>query len=266
MPEPPVVSNNRNRRNFVRCCARDERTPLPKILAFPAVRSVDIMSERTTGLILRTRLLTETSLIVHWLTEDFGRMSTVAKGALRPKSAFRGKLDLFYLAEFSFARSRRSDLHVLSEVSLQESHSGLRRDLTRLRQAAYCAALIEQTTETETPVPAVYKLFKGLLGLLPATAPQPRTIFAFELKLLQELGLEPDLTKTNLRPAARQLLHELAQTDWPDLAQLKPAQAEVLAVKQFLHGFLIYHLGKLPASRGGALKIQTTDGHSTDNP
>jgi len=224
------------------------------------------MSERTTGLILRTRLLTETSLIVHWLTEDFGRMSTVAKGALRPKSAFRGKLDLFYLAEFSFARSRRSDLHVLSEVSLQESHSGLRRDLTRLRQAAYCAALIEQTTETETPVPAVYKLFKGLLGLLPATAPQPRTIFAFELKLLQELGLEPDLTKTNLRPAARQLLHELAQTDWPDLAQLKPAQAEVLAVKQFLHGFLIYHLGKLPASRGGALKIQTTDGHSTDNP
>jgi len=214
------------------------------------------MSERTTGLILRTRLLTETSLIVQWLTEDFGRMSTVAKGARRPKSAFRGKLDLFYLAEFSFVRSRRSDLHALSEVSLQESHSGLRRDLARLRQAAYCATLIEQTTETETPLPAVYHLFKGLLRQLPGNAPQPRTIFAFELKLLHELGLEPDLTKTNLSPAARQLLHELAETDWPDLAQLKPAPSEILSVKQFLHGFLIYHLGKLPTSRSAALKIE----------
>ena len=34
-------------------------------------------------MILRTRPLTETSLIVHWLTRDFGRISTVAKGARR---------------------------------------------------------------------------------------------------------------------------------------------------------------------------------------
>ena len=38
---------------------------------------------RTTGLVLRTRPLTETSLIVQWLTRDFGRVATVAKGARR---------------------------------------------------------------------------------------------------------------------------------------------------------------------------------------
>src|SRR4051812_46461674 len=144
------------------------------------------MSERTTGLILRTRPLTETSLIVQWLTADFGRLSTVAKGARRPKSPFRGQLDLFYLAEFSFLRSRRSELHVLCEVSLLGTHTQLRQDLASLRQAAYCAALIEQTTETETPLPAVFQLFKGLLDWLPNAPPQPRTIFAFELKLLHE--------------------------------------------------------------------------------
>ena len=109
-----------------------------------------------TGLILRTRPLTETSLIVNWLTPNFGRISTVAKGARRPKSPFRGKLDLFYLADLSFSRSRRSDLHTLREVSLRETHSSLRQDLGQLRQASYCAALIEQTTETETPLPAVF--------------------------------------------------------------------------------------------------------------
>ena len=78
------------------------------------------MIQSATGMILRTRPLTETSLILHWLTPDFGRIATVAKGARRPKSPFLGKLDVFYLADFSFSRSRRSDLHALREVSLRE--------------------------------------------------------------------------------------------------------------------------------------------------
>ena len=56
--------------------------------------------EQATGWVLRKRLLTETSLIVHWLTAEQGRVATVAKGARRPKSPYRGKLDLFYLADF----------------------------------------------------------------------------------------------------------------------------------------------------------------------
>ena len=77
------------------------------------------MIESATGIILRTRPLTETSLIVNWLTAEHGRISTVAKGARRPKSAFAGKLDLCYEAEFTFTRSRRSELHALREVSMR---------------------------------------------------------------------------------------------------------------------------------------------------
>src|SRR5688572_33287793 len=101
------------------------------------------MDERTTGVVLRTRPLTESSLIVHWLTPELGRVGTIAKGARRPKSPFAGKMDLFYTAEFMFARSRRSDLHILREVSLQATRDVLRRDLSYLHQAAYCSRLIE---------------------------------------------------------------------------------------------------------------------------
>ena len=212
------------------------------------------MSERSIGLIVRTRPLTETSLIVHWLTNDFGRLSTVAKGARRPKSPFRGQLDLFYLAEFSFVRSRRSDLHILTEVSLLEAHRALRQEMGYLRQAAYAAALVEQTTELETPLPAVYSLLKELLAHLPDAPPQARTVFAFELKLLHELGLAPDLAQAQLSPDGKDLVRSLAQTDWSGLGTLKPTQAQALEVRQFLHGFLIYHLGKLPSGRAEALK------------
>ena len=121
--------------------------------------------ERTTGLVLRTRPLTETSLIAHWITPDFGRVATVAKGARRPASPFRGKLDIFYLAEFSFQRSRRSDLHTLREVSLRQTYPRLREDYARLRQAAYGALLVEQMTETETPLPAIHDLLIQLLKI-----------------------------------------------------------------------------------------------------
>src|SRR5690349_9457639 len=121
------------------------------------------MEERATGIILRTRPLTDTSLIVNWLTTELGRISTVGKGARRPKSPLRGKLDLFYIADFSFQRSRRSELHTLREVGLRETHGALRRDLALLQQAAYAAELIEQTTERETPLPEVFELMRDFL-------------------------------------------------------------------------------------------------------
>ena len=211
------------------------------------------MIQNATGLILRTRPLTETSLIVHWLTPDFGRIATVAKGARRAQSPFLGKLDLFYLADFSFSRSRRSDLHTLREVSLRETHGALRQDLGRLRQAAYAASFVEQATETETPLPAVFELMREFLVCLCRQKSAPQNVFAFELKLLHELGLKPDLEETKLTPGAKQIVCALTRTNWPAGSRIKPAPAQTGELRQFLHGFLIFHLGRLPQGRAAAL-------------
>ncbi len=205
------------------------------------------MIESATGLILRTRLLTDTSLIVQWLTPEFGRLATVAKGARRPKSPFAGKLDLFYLADLSFVRSRRSELHVLREVGLRETHPALRRDLTLLRQAAYAAALIEQTTETETPLPVVFDLLTSWLAHLAAGGAQG--VFAFELKLLRELGLTPDLDHARLSPGAREIVRRFLGSEWSELESLRVSAQQTEELRRFLHGFLTYHLGRLPPGR-----------------
>lgn len=211
------------------------------------------MDARSTGLILRTRRLTESSLIVHWLTADLGRVATVAQGALRPKSPFRGKLDLFFQAEFSFVRSRRSELHTLREVSLRNTHPALRRDLGWLQQAAYAAALIEQTTETDTPLPVLYELLDGLLDHLPQQPALAVTLFAFEIKLLEELGLSPDLGRAALSAGAREILNKLVTLDWASLPRLKLSPAQAIEIPRFLHRFLIHHLGKVPSGRVAAL-------------
>ncbi len=211
------------------------------------------MIESTTGIILRTRPLTETSLIVHWLTPDFGRVATVAKGARRPQSPFLGKLDLFYRADFSFSRSRHSELHILREVSLRETHGAIREDIWKLRQAAYAAAFIDQATETETPLPAVFELLRGFLETLCRRQPAAQLVFAFELKFLRELGLNPDLQQSNLTAGAKQIVRAFLKNGWPACLRLKLAAAQTTELRQFLHGFLIFHLGRLPQGRASAL-------------
>lgn len=211
------------------------------------------MTESATGLILRTRLLTETSLIVHWLTPDLGRIATVAKGARRPKSPFAGKLDLFYAADFSFSRSRSSELHNLREVNLRETRSAIREDILKLQQAAYVANLIEQTTETETPLREIFELARNFLDLLCRHEPQPYYIIAFEIKLLHELGLEPDLAETRLTPGAKKIALAFSGGDWTEITRIKLSPAQTGELRQWLHGFLTFHLGRLPRGRAGAM-------------
>ena len=209
--------------------------------------------ETTSGLILRTRLLTETSLIIHWLTPELGRIATVAKGARRAKSPFAGKLDIFYTAEFSFSRSRSSDLHNLREVKLHETHGAIREDIVKLQQAAYAANFLEQATETETPLPEIFELVRGFLKSLCVQKPSPQNIFALEIKLLHELGLAPDLEETRLTPGAKKIVATLLKADWKNNTRLQLSRAQGDELREWLQGYLIFHLGRWPRGRAAAV-------------
>ena len=209
--------------------------------------------ERARGIVLRTRPLTDTSLIVNWLTADHGRLSTVAKGARGPKSPFRGQLDLFYLCDFSFVRSKRSELHTLREAKAIQTHADVRRDIAYVKQLSYCATLIEQTTEVETPLEKLFENFTALTKELPKHPARAQTVFAFEIKLLHELGLAPDIAGTKLSGGAKQLLKQFAHADWPSLFRLKLSLPQVKEIQAYLHGFLIYHLERIPSGRAEAI-------------
>src|SRR5256884_9947524 len=99
--------------------------------------------ESTTAILLRKRKLSDTSLIVSWCTESLGCIQTVARGARRAKSPFAGKLDLFFETEIQIARSRKGDLHTLTEVVLKNPFAGIRTNYLRTQTATYFVQLIE---------------------------------------------------------------------------------------------------------------------------
>ncbi len=207
------------------------------------------MEEKAHGIILRTRPLTETSLIVHWLTRDLGRIATVAKGARGPKSSFRGKLDLFYRADLSFVRSRRSELHILRELVLLESHPGIRTDFARVAHAAYAAELIELATETETPVPEFFDLFAVWLEALNRRSLSRCAVLAFEWRILELSGVQPDIGNARLTPTAKALAERVASASWDQLVEIVAGVEEVRELGRWFSGYLLEHLNRLPEAR-----------------
>jgi DNA repair protein RecO (recombination protein O) len=192
------------------------------------------MDQRAHGIIIRTRPLTETSLIVQWLTADLGRISTVAKGARRAKSPFLGKLDLYFEAEFTFQPARKSTLHTLREISVQSTHPHLRTDLAVLEQAARASRRIERATEESTPLPEIYELFHAFIAQL-ATPPFSESLpLAFEAKLLERLGLTPDPENAPLTPGARAALAQFLALPFGSLRNLKLSHAQVTELSTFL--------------------------------
>lgn len=204
-------------------------------------------AERSEGLILRLRPLGDTSLIVHWLTPDHGRLATVAKGARGPKSSFRGRLDWCFEAEFSFRRNPRGDLHALGEVVVRNTHAPLRREVGSLELIAHAVATLEQVTETETPQPEAHRLLLEFLAFLEIQGPMARARFAWDLRFLALQGLQPD--PEGLEPEAADLMEALLTADWSTLAALQAPPEAVRGLQRFLHGFWIHQFGRLPGRR-----------------
>jgi DNA repair protein RecO (recombination protein O) len=148
--------------------------------------------------IIRLTRLTDSSLIVHWFSEEQGLVKTVAKGAKRSKSPFAGQLDLFFAGEITFQRARRGELHVLREVSIRKWREGLRRNYGTTLFAAYCCQLLESAVEPEHPEPGLHDLLSRALDHADKEEPGMRALRHFEREMARLLGISHDQREAHL--------------------------------------------------------------------
>lgn len=141
------------------------------------------------AILLRKTKLTESSLIVSWITLDFGIVRTVAKGVLRPKNRLAAILDLFHLCEIQFQPARSSNLHSLRDASLLLSFPNIRSNYPKIALASYAVELLEKATEPESPVPELFDLLHRALGYLDREPASQRALLHFESELARLLGV-----------------------------------------------------------------------------
>ena len=211
------------------------------------------MDETSRGIVLRVWPLSDTSLIVHWITSAHGRLTTVAKGAKRPKSPHRGKLDLLFEADFTYRKSHRSNLHTLREVSVNSTHSRVSSDIYSLSLLAYGTHFLEKATETEYPMPGVYVIFSTLIKHLSNTPPEKTLVYALEIKILNELGLAPSADEGRIHKDISNLIEQLGCLNWFDISLLNPTHKQSAEVSLFLEAHITRHLNSIPKGRTSAL-------------
>ena len=118
----------------------------------------------------------DTSRIVRLATRDLGVQSVIAKGAMRPRSRFGGRLQVLTVGVAQFHHRANRDLHTLTAFDVTAQHVALSADLRRFAAAAALAELVLRTAH-EDPQPDVYDALVTTLEAL-ATTPSDHVPYA----------------------------------------------------------------------------------------
>ena len=163
------------------------------------------MEHATPAILLKKTPWSETSLIVTWLTSEHGTIRTVARGARGPRSAFAGKLDLFYQGEIAFALSRKGDLHTLREVTVVQAFDAAKAGHAGFYLAAYFAELAGQVAPTMHPAAEITDLLRRALDFLQRSAASEKVLTHFERELCRILGIHDESGRVSTAAALHSL-------------------------------------------------------------
>lgn len=136
-----------------------------------------------------------TSHVTSWLTPG-GRIVTVVRGAVRPKSAFLGQYDLNYTCEIVYYARARGELHALRECSPSDRRDYLREDYRALVLAEHCRHLAARFVPDGPEAAGWYDLLTGTLDSLRGASAAERllpTLLEFEKRALQLAGVWPEI-------------------------------------------------------------------------
>jgi DNA repair protein RecO (recombination protein O) len=163
------------------------------------------MIEKDQAIVLRTAPYSNTSRFVLWLTRAHGRIATLIKGALRPKSAFIGQFDLFYTCELLYYIRDRAGLHIARECTPLKPRAPLREKWRACLGASYLADLCARALPDAAAAPPIFDWLDAALDELAEGETPLETILRAELAFLDLLGLRPVLDRCAVcgNPAGR---------------------------------------------------------------
>lgn len=221
----------------------------------------------------------ETSLVLDLFTREQGRMAVVAKGAKRPYSQLRAVLLPFQRIQVSLSKPLKSEEGMSEVVTLRGAEWAGGHTLpagAALFTGYYLNELLLKFLARQDPHAALFDAYAATLPQLQSSdeAAAQAALRAFELRLLSEVGLLPDLslvttTQLPLEAGRHYMISPEAGVIAPSsdaatfsgstltglqaallhgsMAALQQACTPALpALKTALRGLLHYHLGHKP--------------------
>ncbi len=142
--------------------------------------------------ILHSRPYRESSLLLDVFTKDYGRISLIARGVKKSRSALRPLLQAFYPLLLSW--QGKSELMTLVQAECNELPLQLHHDC--LLSGFYLNELLVRLLQKHDPHPDLFSLYHSTLLKLQGNELQQKYLRIFEKNLLTELGYGIQLETT----------------------------------------------------------------------
>ena len=225
---------------------------------------------KTEAICLDIRPWSRTSHVVRWMTPE-GPVTTVVKGAVRPKSAFLGQYDLNYTCEIVYYSRARGELHALRECSPLSTREILRSSYRALVLAEHMRAQVATLAPHGDESEAWHTTLANALDSLCAdAADSPRSLVAalldFELEILSLSGLSPEVEAEagsfSLRgerqmPISREVARCIDDPKAEKNMQILLDAARAIGV------FYVFHLDSAPEARRTVLRMISNNEEGT---
>lgn len=146
------------------------------------------------GLVLREVKYKESSKILTILTEEEGKITAEARGALRKGSKCSAASQVLTWSDLTFFENRGRN--TLTEGSVMEDFSALRADLGDYALGCYMAELLEAVSDEDSHSTALLHLgLNALFALSRRLYPARHVKAVFELRLMCLAGFAPQLDR-----------------------------------------------------------------------
>jgi DNA repair protein RecO (recombination protein O) len=237
--------------------------------------------EKTETIVLSRIDVGEEDRIITFLTRDEGLLKAAAGGAKKLKGGRAAAFDLFVHSSIQFhVSSKEGKLTRVRSVEVIHPFLDIRTDYPRLCAASYLAEHVAHCVQEADPAPAVFDLLLFCLHQLEDGADIYRVLCIFDIRLLRELGMSPELehcmvcaeaidqeavispadggavhpgcSKPSNLPVLRagevRVLNFFARKRIGSLGNLKTDPESSLRLFKALHPFTVHHLGFEPRS------------------
>lgn len=146
------------------------------------------------GIIISESNLGDYDKMLTMLTPGLGKISCVAKGARRQRSALLAGTQFLCFGEYLMYKG--ANTYNINSCETIEVFYKLRTDLDKLNNAVYITKIIQDVTEENQNCYKILQLFLNTLYTLSETDKNPELIISiFKLKLLCFLGFTPRITE-----------------------------------------------------------------------
>lgn len=150
--------------------------------------------QKDEAFVLKRIPLRESSLLVTLFCREAGKIKAVAKGIRKEKKPLTIRFEPFTCLSVVYYEKLKSDIHLLSQVSISETYAFLRNRLDWFSYGSYLTELVDHLFNTHDPHPEVFDLLGEAFRQF-SHASAASVARAFEVKLLSLIGWLPELTQ-----------------------------------------------------------------------